>query len=89
MLQERNISKEDSDDEEAPEITRWEAIGWLALLTLWVSVLSGYLVDAIGVRPTSLFFFHCFVKLVELSLLISILTFYQCKELKNLSFMKC
>ncbi|GFZ04370.1 cation exchanger 2 [Actinidia rufa] len=46
--EERNISTEDSDDEEAPEITRWEAIGWLAVLTLWVSVLSGYLVDAIG-----------------------------------------
>ncbi|XP_021747299.1 vacuolar cation/proton exchanger 3-like [Chenopodium quinoa] len=38
---------EESDDEEAPEITYWEAISWLAILTLWVSVLSGYLVDAI------------------------------------------
>ncbi|KAL2930382.1 Vacuolar cation/proton exchanger 2 [Bienertia sinuspersici] len=38
---------EDSDDDEVPEITYWEAISWLAILTLWVSVLSGYLVDAI------------------------------------------
>lgn len=42
---------EESDDEEAPEITYWEAISWLAILTLWVSVLSGYLVDAIQVVP--------------------------------------
>ncbi|XP_031104807.1 vacuolar cation/proton exchanger 2-like [Ipomoea triloba] len=38
---------EDSDEEEIPEIQQWEAIGWLAILTLWISVLSGYLVDAI------------------------------------------
>ncbi|KMT03761.1 hypothetical protein BVRB_8g189090 [Beta vulgaris subsp. vulgaris] len=38
---------EDSDDDETPEITYWEAIAWLAILTLWVSVLSGYLVDAL------------------------------------------
>ncbi|KAF9587114.1 hypothetical protein IFM89_039674 [Coptis chinensis] len=39
--------EEDSDEEEIPEITQWEAIGWLAVLTLWISVISGYLVDAI------------------------------------------
>ncbi|OVA16058.1 Sodium/calcium exchanger membrane region [Macleaya cordata] len=44
---EEEHKEEDSDEEEAPEITQWEAIGWLAVLTLWVSVLSGYLVDAI------------------------------------------
>ncbi|VFQ83714.1 unnamed protein product [Cuscuta campestris] len=38
---------EEFDDEEAPEITQWEAIWWLAILTIWISVLSGYLVDAI------------------------------------------
>ncbi|XP_058226974.1 vacuolar cation/proton exchanger 2-like [Rhododendron vialii] len=43
----RNINVDDSVEEEAPEITQWEAIGWLAILTLWVSLLSGYLVDAI------------------------------------------
>lgn len=37
----------DSDEEEIPEITHWEAIGWLSVLTVWVSILSGYLVDAI------------------------------------------
>lgn len=45
--EERESNAEDSDEDEAPEITMWEAIGWLAILTLWVSVLSGYLVDAI------------------------------------------
>ncbi|XP_015578085.1 vacuolar cation/proton exchanger 2 isoform X2 [Ricinus communis] len=36
-----------ADDEEAPEISKWEAIIWLFLLTIWISVLSEYLVDAI------------------------------------------
>ena len=39
-----------SDEEEAPELTQWEAIGWLAILTVWVSILSGYLVNAIQVK---------------------------------------
>ncbi|KAE9587867.1 putative sodium/calcium exchanger membrane region [Lupinus albus] len=34
-------------DEEELELSKWEAIVWLAILTAWVSVLSGYLVDAI------------------------------------------
>ncbi|KAJ6358202.1 hypothetical protein OIU78_005936 [Salix suchowensis] len=45
---------EDSDDEEVPEITQWETIGWLAVLTLWISILSGYLVDAIQGASDSL-----------------------------------
>nr|XP_018679032.1 PREDICTED: vacuolar cation/proton exchanger 3-like isoform X2 [Musa acuminata subsp. malaccensis] len=36
-----------TDDEEVPEISKWEAIIWLAILTGWISVLSDYLVDAI------------------------------------------
>ena len=55
MLQARNSVAEDSDEVEVPDITQWEALGWLAILTLWVSVLSGYLVNAIQVRSTSLF----------------------------------
>lgn len=49
MMQERENNGDDYDEEEAPEITMWEAIAWLTILTLWVSVLSGYLVDAIQV----------------------------------------
>ncbi|XP_037494018.1 vacuolar cation/proton exchanger 2 isoform X2 [Jatropha curcas] len=37
----------DTDGEDAPEISKWEAITWLFLLTLWISVVSEYLVDAI------------------------------------------
>lgn len=57
MVQETsNNIVEDSDDDETPEITYWEAIAWLAILTLWVSVLSGYLVDALQVfRHISLY----------------------------------
>ncbi|TYK01087.1 vacuolar cation/proton exchanger 3-like isoform X1 [Cucumis melo var. makuwa] len=36
-----------SDDEEAPEISMWESIVWLSILTIWISVLSEYLVNAI------------------------------------------
>ncbi|WOL13827.1 vacuolar cation/proton exchanger 3-like isoform X1 [Canna indica] len=35
------------DDDEVPEISKWEAITWLAILTAWISLLSDYLVDAI------------------------------------------
>nr|XP_010927129.1 vacuolar cation/proton exchanger 3 isoform X1 [Elaeis guineensis] len=35
------------DDEEVAEISQWEAIIWLAILTAWISVLSEYLVDAL------------------------------------------
>ncbi|XP_042435846.1 vacuolar cation/proton exchanger 3-like isoform X1 [Zingiber officinale] len=39
------ITKDEED--EAPEISKWEAIIWLGILTVWISVLSDYLVDAI------------------------------------------
>lgn len=49
-MQETENNEDDSPDEDdTPEITMWEAIAWLTILTLWVSVLSGYLVDAIQV----------------------------------------
>lgn len=48
-IQDEEHNSADPEEEEAPEITQWEAIGWLAVLTIWISVLSGYLVDAIEV----------------------------------------
>jgi Ca2+/H+ antiporter len=42
---------EPKEEEEEPEIGLWESVAWLALLTLWVSVLSEYLVNAIQVFP--------------------------------------
>ncbi|XP_020869747.1 putative vacuolar cation/proton exchanger 6 [Arabidopsis lyrata subsp. lyrata] len=44
---ETNQNKEMSEDDEDPEISKWEAIIWLSIFTAWVSLLSGYLVDAI------------------------------------------
>lgn len=38
------------DDEEAPEISKWESIVWLSILTASISVLSEFLVDAIEVK---------------------------------------
>uniref|UniRef100_A0A5B7CDK2 Vacuolar cation/proton exchanger n=1 Tax=Davidia involucrata TaxID=16924 RepID=A0A5B7CDK2_DAVIN len=35
------------DDEENPEISKWESIIWLFVLTAWISFLSEYLVNAI------------------------------------------
>ncbi|PKA62544.1 Vacuolar cation/proton exchanger 2 [Apostasia shenzhenica] len=37
---------QDDEDEEI-QISKWEAIIWLAIVTIWISVLSEYLVDAI------------------------------------------
>ncbi|KAH6785400.1 hypothetical protein C2S51_037855 [Perilla frutescens var. frutescens] len=36
-----------SDDEEVPDISKWESISWLFILTCFISVLSQYLVNAI------------------------------------------
>ncbi|KAG2328076.1 hypothetical protein Bca4012_037113 [Brassica carinata] len=47
LTEEMNQNEETSDDDEDPEISKWEAIIWLSILTAWVSLLSGYLVDAI------------------------------------------
>ncbi|KAM5580304.1 vacuolar cation/proton exchanger 3-like [Rosa sericea] len=35
------------DDDEVPEISKWESIIWLTILTAWISILSEYLVNAI------------------------------------------
>ncbi|KAF3445151.1 hypothetical protein FNV43_RR14844 [Rhamnella rubrinervis] len=40
-------NEEASEDEEIPEISKWESIIWLSILTAWISILSEYLVDAI------------------------------------------
>ncbi|KAF7843164.1 vacuolar cation/proton exchanger 2-like [Senna tora] len=44
---EEEVDSCENNDEEEAELTQWEGIVWLAVLTIWVSVLSGYLVDAI------------------------------------------
>ncbi|KAJ6849294.1 vacuolar cation/proton exchanger 3-like isoform X2 [Iris pallida] len=52
--QEEGQTGDDSGEEEVPEVTLWEAIAWLAVLTVWISVLSEYLVDAIEGASESL-----------------------------------
>ncbi|ONK65993.1 uncharacterized protein A4U43_C06F3080 [Asparagus officinalis] len=47
-------NEDDSDEEEVPEVTLWEALVWLAVLTIWISVLSEYLVNAIEGASDSL-----------------------------------
>ncbi|VVB00167.1 unnamed protein product [Arabis nemorensis] len=47
LTEETNQNEETSEDDEEAEISKWEAIIWLSILTAWVSLLSGYLVDAI------------------------------------------
>ncbi|XP_020090838.1 vacuolar cation/proton exchanger 3-like [Ananas comosus] len=46
-------NEQGADDEESAEISKWEAIIWLAVLTAWISVLSEYLVDAIEGASTA------------------------------------
>ncbi|XP_057967752.1 vacuolar cation/proton exchanger 3-like [Malania oleifera] len=58
----------DSEEEELAEITNWEAVGWLIILTLWVSVLSGYLVDAIQGASHSLNLPVAFISVILLPL---------------------
>ncbi|XP_022752982.1 vacuolar cation/proton exchanger 5-like isoform X2 [Durio zibethinus] len=43
----QNGENSDDDDDEAPEISKWESVIWLAIMTAWISILSDYLVDAI------------------------------------------
>ncbi|XVE50942.1 hypothetical protein DITRI_Ditri01bG0203500 [Diplodiscus trichospermus] len=47
--QEERQNGENSDDveEEAPEISKWESVIWLAIVAAVISILSEYLVDAI------------------------------------------
>ncbi|KAJ4982343.1 hypothetical protein NE237_033180 [Protea cynaroides] len=46
-VDEGGTSTEGISDEEVPEISMWESIIWLSILTAWISLLSEYLVDAI------------------------------------------
>lgn len=49
MDQGRGENVGDAESIEAPAMLKWEAIAWLAILTIWISVLSDYLVNAIDV----------------------------------------
>ncbi|KAK3155976.1 hypothetical protein QOZ80_2AG0101230 [Eleusine coracana subsp. coracana] len=38
---------DDNDGDSVPDISKWEAIAWLAIFTVWISVFSDYLVSTI------------------------------------------
>ncbi|KAF1894748.1 hypothetical protein Lal_00021041 [Lupinus albus] len=42
-----------SNNDESPDISKWESIIWLSVLTAWISILSEYLVGAIEGASTS------------------------------------
>ncbi|KAJ1428452.1 Sodium/calcium exchanger membrane region [Sesbania bispinosa] len=65
-VNEEGDTSENSDEEEEIELTQWEAIIWLAILTAWVSVLSGYLVDAIEGASESLNMSVAFISVILL-----------------------
>ncbi|TVU46657.1 hypothetical protein EJB05_06207 [Eragrostis curvula] len=54
------------DEEDEKEITQGEAICWLFALTIWISVLSGYLVDAIQGASESLSLPVAFISVILL-----------------------
>ncbi|XWS27675.1 hypothetical protein CRYUN_Cryun25bG0001800 [Craigia yunnanensis] len=45
--EEGSLNGENSDDDEAPEISKCESVIWLSIMTAWISILSDYLVDTI------------------------------------------
>ena len=47
LFEDSNNEGEDDDDDEFPEITFWSGIIWLGVFTIFISVLSDYLVDTI------------------------------------------
>ncbi|PON47225.1 Calcium/proton exchanger CAX [Parasponia andersonii] len=46
-IEEEGSQNEEIHDDEAPEISKWESIIWLSIMTAWISILSEYLVNAI------------------------------------------
>ncbi|XP_015881646.2 vacuolar cation/proton exchanger 5 isoform X2 [Ziziphus jujuba] len=47
IVEEGNQNGEMTDDDESPEISKWESIIWLSIMTAWISILSEYLVNTI------------------------------------------
>uniref|UniRef100_A0A2N9J7X0 Vacuolar cation/proton exchanger n=1 Tax=Fagus sylvatica TaxID=28930 RepID=A0A2N9J7X0_FAGSY len=60
--------EEGSDDDEAPQISKWESVIWLLIITACVSILSEYLVDAIEGASIALNFPVSFISVVLLPL---------------------
>ncbi|KAF5461247.1 hypothetical protein F2P56_021059 [Juglans regia] len=46
-LWEENQREEGSDNDDGPEISKWESVIWLCIMTSWISILSEHVVHAI------------------------------------------
>lgn len=55
-----------SEEDEAPEISKWESLIWLSILTTWIAVLSEYLVGAIEGASVSLKIPMAFISVILL-----------------------
>ncbi|XP_047159699.1 vacuolar cation/proton exchanger 5-like isoform X1 [Vigna umbellata] len=51
--EEEGQSGNNSNDDESPDISKWESIIWLSVMTAWISILSEYLVGAIEGASTA------------------------------------
>ncbi|XP_052177320.1 vacuolar cation/proton exchanger 3-like isoform X2 [Diospyros lotus] len=66
------VSEEESqtdvslDDQAAPDISKWESMIWLSILTAWISYLSEYLVNAIEMASVALNIPVAFISVVLL-----------------------
>lgn len=59
-IQEEDETGNNSKDDESPDISKWESIAWLLIMTAWISILSEYLVGAIEVDNVHVFLFDIF-----------------------------
>lgn len=51
--EEEGQNENNSNDDEVPDISKWESIIWLSIMTAWISILSEYLVGAIEGASTA------------------------------------
>ncbi|KAF3453249.1 hypothetical protein FNV43_RR03689 [Rhamnella rubrinervis] len=47
IVEEGSQSGDSPHDDESPEISKWESMIWLSIITAWISILSEYLVNTI------------------------------------------
>ncbi|KAK7305302.1 hypothetical protein VNO77_43206 [Canavalia gladiata] len=53
VSEEEGQSGNNSEDDESPDISKWESIIWLSVMTAWISILSEYLVGTIEGASTA------------------------------------
>ncbi|KAF7816029.1 vacuolar cation/proton exchanger 5 isoform X2 [Senna tora] len=53
LAEEEEQSGDNLEDDESPNISKWESVIWLIVMTAWISILSEYLVGAIEGASTA------------------------------------